>query len=276
MTKSDFARSLGVPPSTITEACKAGKLLEAALVEVPGRKRRQVDANHPAAVKYAKRHEGNPPIDGPEPKAPRSGRPKAGDARARDARRFAKAGAKRAGKKAGRAVAAAVKGRAPRKEYEPGRDAINEIRLDMPPVDILDAKIAHAPESLRALLDMTIEQVLRGYGSVGDLIDVLKSTKMMTDIEASRLKISERRGELVERELIKVHVFGPIAETLLRILADAPRTITVRTRALVESEASNEDVEATVRKLLEKEFADLKKRLTRALKKAAPRDEVAA
>jgi len=256
-------------------ACKPGKLLAPALLEVDGRTR--IDADHPAAVDYARRFDGCPP---PPPmgeaEGAKGGRPKAGDARARDARRFAKVGAKRAGKKAGRAVAAAGKGRAPRKDYEPGRDAINEIRLDMPPVDILDAKIAHAPESLRALLDMTIEQVLLSYGSVGDLIDVLKSTKMMTDIEASRLKISERRGELVERELIKVHVFGPIAETLLRILADAPRTITVRTRALVESEASNEDVEATVRKLLEKEFADLKKRLTRALKKAAPRDEVAA
>ena len=267
---------MGVPPSTITEACKPGKLLVDALVEVPGRKRKQIDPAHPAAKRYAKRHEGNAPIEGPEPKGDKAGRPRAAAAKARDQARWAKKAARRSGKKGADAVVAAVKKRKPRKTYEPGRDAINEIRLDMPPIDIVDAKIAHAPETLRALLDLTVEEVLLGYGSVPDLVDVLKSTKVMTDIEATRLKIAERRGELIEREHVRVHLFGPIAEMHLRVLSDAPRTITVRARALIESEEPNETVEALIRGLLEKEFGDLKTALVRALRKATPRGEAAA
>lgn len=275
MSKADYARSLGVPRSTITEACKPGKLLEPALVEVPGRKRKQIDPGHPSAKRYAKRHAGNAPIEGPEPKAPRAGRPRAADASARDAARWAKDAARRSGKKAAKSVVAAAKGRS-RPEYEPGRDAINEIRLEMPPIDVVDAKVAHAPESLRALLDLTIEEVLLKYGTVGDLIDVLKSTKVMTDIEQSRLKIAERRGELIEREFVRLHMMGPLSETILRILADAPRTITVRARALVESAAPNEEVESLVRQLLAREFGDMKARLLRALRKASTSTDHAA
>ena len=75
LTKSAFAKTLGVPRATVGAACKSGKALHAAVTGT-GRAAR-IDPTHPDAVRWAagKRASGKPPNSGDHKGRGRRGRP---------------------------------------------------------------------------------------------------------------------------------------------------------------------------------------------------------
>ena len=273
MTRAAFARSLHVPRATITYACKPGGLLADAFTG-SGRDGR-IDPSHPAAKSYAKRHEGNAPREDETPTRAGVGRPKKGDAASRDKERWAKVADKRSTTKTVEAVVADVRkpkrrSRTPVDNRTPEERAIDE--LGYIPVSIIEEKIHHLPEPIRAALDLTVRQVVTTYGLIPDFVEVLKAAKTIADIDNRRMLTAERRGDLIERDFVRVHIFGVIGASFTRLLSDSPRTITTRVRSLIESGETDEAVEVVIRSLMERQLRGLKETVSKALakKRGAP------
>ena len=132
------------------------------------------------------------------------------------------------------------------------------------PLTVVQAKLAHTPEAILALLDWTLRAVIAEFGSVRDLVDVLTSTKLIATIDAQRLKTAQARGEFIERDHVRVHIFGAFAETNRKLLADLPRTVAIRGRGLWEAGQTDAEIEEMVYKMLEKQLTASKVRAEKA------------
>ena len=159
------------------------------------------------------------------------------------------------------------------------RQVASAIRAGAPPptdfvaVSTVEAMAARAPDEIRALFDWTLRQVVERYGSVPSLVNVLKAASLAATIDDKEVRTAQRRGELISRDLVRLHVVGAIDDSLQRLLQDSPQTLAHRARELVESGVGDEELEDTLRELIGAQVRGMKRKAIEALAATMSPDE---
>ncbi len=216
-SRSHLARLAGVSPAAITKAAKTR--LAAAC------KGDRIDLDHPAVAAY---------LADKGRKLP----PKA--AKARTAAKPDRTPTKAAKKAPKRAPQPTTPRRAP--AARPKKRVSEAIDTDALDPD--------SPEFIERYGHLTHAQLVRAFGTVRALRDVLDALKKREDIRGKRLENDEADGHLISRELVKTHVFAAIEGCHRRLLQDLPRTISRRNYAAANSGTPIEDSEEVTRELI--------------------------
>ena len=229
VTRSELARVAGVSPAAITKACKGGLL--AACVG------KRVDLDHPSVVEYLEKKGVTPTL------APNAG---AKSSPTRPRRRPAK-------------VESGGPSREPPKA-RPRRAASS------PPT--VDAEAADAAEPIESFVDMTLRELTDRFGTETAFKDWLDARKKIADTREKELRNEETDGRLIERELVKTHVFGAIEAGNRRLLGDSPKTIARRLYALAKAGAAVEEAEKVVREIISSQLRPVAEDAARVLRNA--------
>ncbi len=124
------------------------------------------------------------------------------------------------------------------------------------------------PEDIEALASWTLRDFIDKFGSIRSANDWLDARKKIAEIREKDLKNEERDGTLIERELVKTHVFGAIEAANRRLLTDSPKTISRRLYALARSGADIEEAERVVREIVSSHLKPVKTSAARVLRNA--------
>ena len=259
VTRTEFARLVGVRKATVFAACKPGRALAPAY-SGEGREGR-VDAQHLAAIAYADKHAGKPKAtEGPKGQG-RRGPPTAAEASRLEREAWELRAAELTGKRTARKITSRLE--AQRAGLEPD----GPVEVEVEALTRFDAMEHDLPDHIKAVLDWTVRKVVRRYGNVPAFESVLKSVKLISSIDETRTKTEQRRGNLVDRDFVKVHVMGAIADSLERLLQDTPRAVAAATRELIESNATDEEVEEKVHDLIASQIRGMKARALKGIRK---------
>lgn len=233
VSRSELARIAKVSPAAITKACK--RQLAPACID------KRVDLDHPAVARYLK----GKGASAPAPTA--SSKPE-------------KKTAAKPTKLRPAPPSAAVPDRRPRPR--PARDA-DEIH------DLVHrAADVEGDEDPEPFLDLTLAEIVERFGTKTGFKDWLVARKTIADIREKELKSDETEGRLIDRELVKTHVFGAIEAGNRRLLGDSPKTIARRLYALAKSGAPVEEAEAVVREIVSSQLKPVKTTAARVLRNA--------
>lgn len=123
-------------------------------------------------------------------------------------------------------------------------------------------------EDGRPIEELTLREVAERFGTMTAFKDHLDALKKLVDIREKDLKNNETEGRLIERELVKTHVFGAIEAGNRRLLTDSPKTIARRLFALAKSGGTLEEAERTVREILGSTLDPVKASASRVLRNA--------
>lgn len=127
---------------------------------------------------------------------------------------------------------------------------------------------ASSEPDIESLADLTLRELIERYGTETQFKDWLDALKKIEDIREKRLKNEETEGRLIERELVKTHVFGAIEASNRRLLGDAPKTIARRVYAQAKSGTTLEEAESTVREIISSQLRPVKATAARVLRDA--------
>ena len=119
---------------------------------------------------------------------------------------------------------------------------------------------------LQHVLHLTIGELLKQFGTEGQFKAWLDAKKTIAETKIKELKVAEAEGALIPREVVKVHIFGAMEASNLRILTDTPKTLTRRLYSLAKSGAPMEEGEALARKLLADQLKNVATTARRILK----------
>ena len=122
-------------------------------------------------------------------------------------------------------------------------------------------------EAVEAYLDMTLRDILTKFGTAAQFKSYLDACKIIEAIRAGRIKNAELEGDLISRDLVKIHIFGAWENSNLRLLQDMPRTVTKRLQALFKSGGTLEDGEEMTRGLVSSQLKGIKTAAQRILGK---------
>jgi len=131
-----------------------------------------------------------------------------------------------------------------------GRSAEQGSTPEGPPQDV--------PRDPEALLGLTFKEIVDMWGGVISLSDWLDARKRTAEIRRLELQNAETDGRLIERELVRVRVFGLVDATFRRLLGHAPKTIARRVYTLAKAGAPVEEAEAFVRETISSQLRILK------------------
>lgn len=123
-----------------------------------------------------------------------------------------------------------------------------------------------APPDVDELLELSYRQITDRYGSNVGFADFVAVRKTIADTRRLELANDETNGRLIERELVRHHVFGAIESSNRRLLGDTPRTIVGRVYALAKSGAPHEEAERVVRELISSQLRMVKVTAARVLR----------
>ena len=104
--------------------------------------------------------------------------------------------------------------------------------------------------TLEEVAVMPIEELVRRFDLIDNLKSWLDAAKKAADTRSVDLRNREAEGTVIERELVRVHVFGAWDASHVRLLGDAPKTITRRVYAMAKAGEPIEAAEKTVRELI--------------------------
>jgi len=223
VSRSEYARRVGVSAMAITKACR-GPLKPACV-------RDRIDIDHEAAVAYAARHGVN--LAPPD--------------------RATTSAAKTTKKRRAKPTAG-------RPQASNGAPAPPPIRPELP-----SEEAPPATAELDAFAELLAPLVQR-FGTGRIFRDWLLALKDIETIREKRLDNDEREGRVIQRELVRTHVFGALEATNKRLLGDAPRTIVRELYALAKSGAAIEEAERAVRENLGSHLAPVKTTAARMLR----------
>lgn len=119
-------------------------------------------------------------------------------------------------------------------------------------------------------LARTLRPVLARFGTERNFKDWLDALKVIEDIRQKRNNNDEQEGRLIERVLVKTHVFGAIDGSHRRLLGDFPKTITRVLYAAHASGQSIEESEAAVREKVSMLLKSVKATAKRVLDDGQP------
>lgn len=288
ISKSKFAQMAGVNPSTVTRLSET--ILKAAIV---GKK---VDAAHPDAVNYLKNRERDqtpPAATGLDPLYEEA--VAACDAAGRYSISFVQKALRVGWERASKLVGVMkANGLVP----DPDGDKVTLTSEEAPPV-VMDKAVAErlgliggkprgqaavreakkqsappedfvfeVPDDIQAFADMTLRELVERFGTDVRFLDWLKATKAIEDINEKRLKNAQTKGELVNRQLVKVGIIEPIDSAHIKLLTDGSKTIARRATAMHDAGRDLEDIEKFVADQISSFIRQVKSKVARALKNA--------
>ena len=134
------------------------------------------------------------------------------------------------------------------------------------PSDQPSHRAFNVPLNADELQDMTFRQIAARYGSLEGFetwVDLRKKTAETRRIE---LQNQETDGRLIERELVRTHIFGAIDASNRRLLSDSPTTLALRVTGAVKSNQSMEDIKQLIRDHIGAQLAIVKTTAARILR----------
>lgn len=236
LTRSEFARLAKVSPAAITKACK-GSLKPACTGT-------RIDLDHPAAIAYLTSKGVTPP--------PKPARVPTNAARSR--------------KKA--TLAPTAQATAP-PELEI-RTPASRRRQDEEEVSAaaLERAVGVSSEEIESYAYLTLDELTQRFGTARAFRDFLDARKKISEIREKDLANDETEGRLIDRELVRTHVFGAIEASNRRLLGDSPKTIARRLYALAKSGAPVEEAETIAREIIASQLKAVKATASRVLRNA--------
>lgn len=260
VTRAEFATRAGVSGAAVTKAC-ASALQDA----VDGKR---IDAGHPAARRYVKKHARDKTpsaATGLDPLYEQAVElcQTTGRFTASTLQRGLKIGYKRAVRVIEQIQAVGVTAATARAQPLPAVTAKPETLPDDPPDGMIEI-----PEDIQMFLDFTLRELLGKFGTSRSFIDWLTATKAIEVINEKRLKNAKTEGELVARDRVKRGVIDPIDGVFSRMLIDGAKTIASRSHALVKADGSVNEVRELVEDQLGSFIRPAKVKMMRALRDA--------
>lgn len=104
----------------------------------------------------------------------------------------------------------------------------------------------------------TLFQIIAEHGSDNAFQKVIQAMKQVADVEEKRLKLSKQRGEVIDRELVKRHLFGAIESGNVRLLNDLPGNITRTVYSAAKAKQTPEEAEKEVREMISSVLSEVK------------------
>jgi len=89
------------------------------------------------------------------------------------------------------------------------------------------------------LADLTVREVVMRYGSIDGFKRFVDSLKTIAEYNYKQLAIKEKRGELVDRDLVQRVMIFALDVAFKRLVSDVPSNIANQVVAVVESKTDN-------------------------------------
>jgi len=271
ITRSQFAELAGVRPPSITKVCKT-RLREAC-------EGKRIDANHPAALAYLEdkaKEQAAPVAPGIDPRYEEAinaceevGRYSINTIQKKLGVSFERARGIFETMKATKVVPSkeaqkkARQNEEPEKAAEPklrGHASIREEKKQAKPI------VETVPEHIQEFADMSLRTLIQKFGTDLRFLDWLKSIKTIEEIEEKRIKNASASKELVSRKLIRVGILDPIEATHRKLLADGPKRIAARVKALTAAGAEVNEIEKFISEEITSFLQPMKSKVTKAMR----------
>lgn len=123
-------------------------------------------------------------------------------------------------------------------------------------------------EDIEEYAHLSLDQLKEMFGTARAFVDWLDARKKISEIREKDLRNAETQGRLIERELVRTHVFSAIEAGNRRLLGDSPKTIARRLYALAKSGAPVEEAEAVVREIVSSQLRPVRATAARVLRDA--------
>ncbi len=272
LSRAEFARRAGISAAAVTQACQT--ILKAASDG------KRINVSHPVAVKYLE----DKGVKQTEPLAPgldplyqvivdfceSSGRYtstgiqstfKIGRKRADAVLGIMRAGGLGPDKNK---PAPPPPPKPPKKPHIRGQQAAKETKKAAEQTDRDD--IIEIPANIQAFAHMTLTDLIDKFGTDMRFVDWLNATQKIESINEKRLKNAQTRGELVNRDLIRVGIIEPFDAAHIKLLTDGAKTIARRSDAMSKAGRSVDDIEKFVAEQMTSFIRPVKAKISRALK----------
>lgn len=268
VTKSQFARTAGVNPSTVTRVW--GTTLAAAVV---GDK---IDQAHPDAVAYVEKRQKAtepPKVEGLDPRHEEIVQ------LCRDNQNFTPSFVQRNARigyeRAKRVVASmAALGIGPEPDAPPrprGQEVVRQKKREKIAADRRTAaerpRELHIPAEIEEFLGWTLLDIIEKFGSDSSFVEYLNATQKIEMVNEKRLKNAKTKGELIDRKLVKTQFVDEFNATHLRLLKDGAKTITAGVIAKSASGANEPEIEEYVSDVIGSFISPTKDKIGRALQR---------
>jgi hypothetical protein len=102
------------------------------------------------------------------------------------------------------------------------------------------------PADVTEILDLTVRELTDRHASEQGVTDWLARRKTAAEISRLESRNDRDAGRLVERERVRVNVFGLIEELFHRLLTDMPASAAPRVMSMVQSGATIEEIRAFI------------------------------
>lgn len=137
-------------------------------------------------------------------------------------------------------------------------------------------RVAEEPGSLSAesgsVMDQfgnkTLYEIIRFYGSDAKFAKVVQAMKQVAELEDKQIKISQARGDVISRSLVKERVFGAFEAANMKLLNDLPGSVTRFLMAAIKAGTPPEEAEKEVRQMISLVLSDAKVSARRAVTNA--------
>ena len=121
------------------------------------------------------------------------------------------------------------------------------------------------PGNVEDLLGLTFREIAVRYGTVPGFTDWLNARKKVADIRRLELRNAESEGRVIQRDLVRTHVFGYLDAMNRRLLRDLPPALAPQLLTLARTNASAEDFKKEIRARISHQLRNAKHDVTRRL-----------
>ena len=234
ITQAEFARLCGVSKPTIFGHLKPGGRLTPALKKRGKQKR--IDTRHLAAADYLERHGASAPADAPGP-----------------------------------VTAKRKPGRKPAARKPPHGETLDAVTVDETITAELGEGVAeifarmraeNLPENPTDFYDWSLRQIIGTFGSADNFKRFLECAKLIEVIEKERTATAAKKAELVNRDVLRASLWGPLEMLCQRLLGDTSRTLARQLLMRAKAGDTPEAVEAKIRKRISTEIVNFKKKVS--------------
>ena len=125
--------------------------------------------------------------------------------------------------------------------------------------------ISKLPQDIRDLLDLSLRQIIKMFGTDKSMTEFLRAVKDIEAIHKMRLDTAEKEGKLVSRRLVDL-VFDMFDTMFKRLLSDGARTIAHKNYTMAMAGQSEQDLETFVNARLSKFIKATKTKAAKALR----------
>lgn len=124
------------------------------------------------------------------------------------------------------------------------------------------------PDDIRKVIDWPLRKILNKFGSSYSMLEWINTIKRLEDLYEKQLKNSVLEKSYIPRSYVTTHITGAIEEVFVRLLNDAPRTITAKTLELIEAGEPREKIESTVKSAISSQIKNVKNTVLQGLRNA--------